>query len=272
MSRDLLNAFPTWGLGLIIVGVFVALGLGGLLMVRRHLLHKGRLGSNDVAGVVLGVMAAIYGVVLAFAVVALYEEFRATVSDVRKEATALSIVYRDSRGFPPAVAQAMRNEIGAYIDTVTLHEWPSLADGRESELAWAEIRPLYDTMRTFSPRNEGEKVFYDETVRTLDAFVEARRARVGDAESALPTPFVILLVGGGLLLLAGCLLFEIESVLLHAVLTVGVAVLIGFSLLLTLTLEYPFSGGVTVSPAVFHQGGLVEFRPGYRQRRVGLKG
>lgn len=262
VSRALLNDFTTWELGAIIVGAFVGLGLAGLWLARRLRLHAGLSASNDVTGVILTVLAAIYGVVLAFAVVALYEEFRATTADVHKEATTLALVYRDSRDFPAPAAAAMRRDIGAYIDTVGREEWPALAQGHDSARAWAEIPPIYRTLIAYEPRTEGQRVFYDETVRTVGAFVDARRERISDAESALPTPFVILLVGGGILVLGGCMAFEIDNRRLHGVLTVSVAVLIGFSLLLTLTLEYPFSGEVSVSPSVFHQGALADFASG----------
>ncbi|HEY8724257.1 MAG TPA: hypothetical protein VIL92_10425 [Gaiellaceae bacterium] len=101
MNRWLLNNLATWELGLLIVGGFVLIALIGLKLTWRWLpkLRDGE--SNDVAGVILGVLAAVYGIVLAFVIVALYEEYRQAGNDVRTEATALSKVYRDSQAFAP---------------------------------------------------------------------------------------------------------------------------------------------------------------------------
>jgi hypothetical protein len=45
-------------------------------VVRRVLPGLAETGENDVAGVFLGVLAAIYGIVLAFVIVTLFEDFR----------------------------------------------------------------------------------------------------------------------------------------------------------------------------------------------------
>ena len=89
MNRYLLNHFTTLELGVIIIGGFVVLALAGLFLVRRFFPSLIEGAENDVAGVILGVLAAIYGIVLAFVIVSLFEDFRKAGSDVRTEATAL---------------------------------------------------------------------------------------------------------------------------------------------------------------------------------------
>lgn len=82
MNRWLLNNLATWELGVLIVGGFLLVALVGMKVTWRWLptLREGE--SNDVAGVILGVLAAVYGIVLAFVIVALYEEYRQAGSDV----------------------------------------------------------------------------------------------------------------------------------------------------------------------------------------------
>ena len=53
--------------------------------------------SNDVAGVILGVLAAVYGIVLAFVIVALYEEYRQ--AQFRRLRTLYPLIYRNGSGF-----------------------------------------------------------------------------------------------------------------------------------------------------------------------------
>jgi Protein of unknown function (DUF4239) len=260
MNRHLLNTFSTWELGLIIVGGFVLLGLAGLAVVRRLLPGLRETGENDVAGVILGVLAAIYGIVLAFVIVTLFEDFNKAGSDVRTEATALSKVYRDSRAFAPPAAQRVRVAVGDYIYVVQHDEWPAMAHGRESDAAWSALASIYAALRTYEPVTESQKVFYTETVARVNDVTGARRERLNDNEESLPLTFEILLVGGAVLLLGFTFFFGMRSARMHAGMVMAVAVLLGFNLLLALVLDFPFSGKVVVSNQAFTEGGLASFR------------
>jgi hypothetical protein len=259
LNRWLLNNLATWELGLLIVGGFVLIALVGLKLTWRWVpaLRTGE--SNDVAGVILGVLAAVYGIVLAFVIVALYEEYRVAGNDVRTEATALSKVYRDSQAFAPPGAIAVKTSVGNYIATVVVDEWPKMKHGEESEKGWTDLAAIYAALRSYSPKTVVQKTFYTEAVARVNDLAGARRQRLNDAEEALPTTFNVLLVGGALLLLAVTFLFATGNPRLHAVLAVSVAILLGFNLLLALVLDYPFSGTIAVSSHPFTAGALADF-------------
>ncbi|HET8893651.1 MAG TPA: DUF4239 domain-containing protein [Gaiellaceae bacterium] len=260
MNRYLLNTFATLELGFIIVGGFVLLAVLGLLITRKLLTSLQESGENDIAGVILGVLAAIYGIVLAFVIVSLFEDFKKTQGDVRNEASALSKVYRDSQAFSPAEAKRVKTAVGDYIYTVVHEEWPAMAHGHESENAWSDLAAMYKVLRTYEPVTTSQQVFYTETVARINDVTGARRERLNDNEESLPLTFEILLVGGAVLLLAFTFLFSMRSARLHATMVMSVAVLLGFNLLLALVLDYPFSGQVVVSNSSFTSGGLLPFK------------
>ena len=264
MNRWLLNTFTTWELGLIIVGGFVLLAVLGLYGFRRFLPQLAHEEVNDVAGVILGVLAAIYGIVLAFVIVSLYDDFHKTASDVRVEASALSMVYQDTRGFAPSVAAHLKIELADYIQTVTGQEWQQMRNGRESERAWADVDALYATLQAYQPQSTSQRDWYQEALARVNNLVAARRERLNDAEEGIPPTFEVLLVGGALLVLAFTFLFGVRSARLHAVMAIAVAALLGFNLLVALVLDFPFSGQVTVSNAPYTTGGLAVFRADHR--------
>ena len=260
MNRYLLNTFTTLELGLIIVGGFVLLAVVGLLITRRLIPSLQVSGENEIAGVILGVLAAIYGIVLAFVIVSLFEDFKKTQGDVRTEASALSKVYRDSQAFSPLEAKRVKTAVGDYIYDVVHQEWHAMSHGHESEKAWADLAALYTVLRTYEPVTTSQQAFYSETVARINDVTGARRERLNDNEESLPLTFEILLVGGAILLLAFTFLFGMKSARLHATMVVSVAVLLGFNLLLALVLDYPFSGQVVVSNSSFTTGGLAVFK------------
>lgn len=256
MIRWLLNTFPTWAIAFIVVGVLVLLTLAGLRMVRR-VLPEGRPGDvNDYAGVMASVIAAFYGVVLAFAIVALYEEFHEAEQDVRTESVILARIVRDSAALPPAAAERVRTAVRDYRNAVVGPEWVAMEKGEHSDTAWRKLDGIYAAVARYEPRGERESAFYGEAVAAVNELVEARRARLHAAEASLPGILMVLLIGGAILTLGFTLVFGVSNRRLHTVMAVSLAVLLGFSLLVAFVLDHPFSGDVSVSGEPYHEGAL----------------
>jgi hypothetical protein len=256
MTRWLLNTFPTWALAVIVVGAFVAIAAAGVWLARRAFPGVRAGESNDFAGMMSGVLAAVYGVFLAFAIVALYEEFHEAEESVRSEASALSRLVVNADGLPPEQGEAMRRAVTAYRDTVVTVEWKAMEDGRASEQAWQQMRGLYAVLHDFEPRTGRDAAFYDAAVGSVNELVDARRSRLHAAEAALPSTVMLLLFGGGLLTLGFTLAFGVPTPRMHTALTLSLAVLLGFSLLVALLLDHPFSGDVAVTSEPFRADAL----------------
>jgi hypothetical protein len=256
VTRWLLNTFPTWALAVILVGGFVLLAVGGLWLVRRIAPEARRAEANDFAGVMAGVIAAVYGVFLAFAIVALYDEFHEADAAVRTEAAALTRVASNAAGLPPLEAERMRSAVLTYRDTVVTAEWRAMEEGRASEDAWDALERLYGVLHRFEPRSEREAALYDASVGAVNELVDARRSRLHGAEATLPSTVMLLLFGGGVLTLGFTLVFGVPRPELQTGMAVSLAVLLGFSLLVALLLDHPFSGGVAISAAPFGEDAL----------------
>ena len=91
-----------------------------------------------------------------------------------------------------------------------------------------------------------------------------RENRVNSADSSLPDSFVALLVFTGLLSVCTTFFFRCDVRALEYTLVGAVACVVGIGLMTTLLLEYPFSGSVSVSSAVYSQGYLGHIVATYR--------
>lgn len=261
MTRWLLNTFPTWALFILVVGGLMLIAAAGLVLVRRRWPHLSEGTHNDVAGVTIGLLVGVYGIVLAFVIVAIYEDFQAAKETVHEESTELAQLYRDSRAFPAPVREALDRAIGDYTHAVLGEEWELMADGKESARAWADIDDLYLTLQAYAPEGVVAETFYGEAVGKLNDLVGARRARLGHAQESLPATFQVLLVGGALLIIGFLYFFGMSSFRAQLLMILGVAGLIGFNLLLVIVLDHPFSGDITVPNEGFRQGALARFWP-----------
>jgi hypothetical protein len=258
VTRWLLNTFPTWAIAIIVVGAMVLGTLAGLWAVRRWLPAMREGEQNEFTAVMNGVIAAVYGVFLAIAIVALYEQLHETETDVRVEAGILATLARDAEAFDGASGARLRDAVREYRDIVVGPEWKAMGDGHDTAEGWDALDAIYTAVRNHQPHGENDSVFYGETVSAVNELVAARRARLHGAEASLPVTFMILLVGGAILTVAFTLVFGVPSGRMHAVMGVSLAGLLGFCLLVAVLLDHPFSGDVTVSDEPYFQGELKE--------------
>ena len=255
-DRWLLNHVPTWGIVLLIVGVFVLVAIVGHLIVRRRVPNVVDGEFNEVAGFVLALASVLYGIVLGFAIVAIYEDFRSAQDNVRAEATSLSQVYRDTLGFPAPVRTHVDTLIEDYSVTVRRDEWRLMKTGGESDRAWSDMLALERTLEGWNPTTISQQVYDEQAATKVNDLVSERRVRLSQAEDALPTIFQLLLLGGSFLTIGFLYFFGMRSARAQVVMIGAVAALLGFSISLALVLSFPFSGEVSISNAVFHQGAL----------------
>lgn len=261
MTRWLLNTFPTWGLTVLVVGGLIVLAWAGFRLTRRRLPHLAAGENNDVAGVMLGILVGVYGIVLAFVIVALYEGFQAAEVTVQGEATELAQLTRDVRAFDSPVREAVLASIGRYAHAVVEDEWPRMADGEESAAAGREVDELYRLFQSYVPKGDPAATFYGEALGKLNELVGARRARLNASQDELPSEFLILIVGGALMLIFFLYILSMPNERAHLFMVLAVAGLLGFNLLLAVVLDHPFSGDITVSFEPFKQGALSVFWP-----------
>ena len=200
MTLWLLDTFPTWALGVIVVGAFVLWGVVGLWIVRRRWPGLAEGGQNELAGVVVGLVVGIYGIVLAFVIVALYERFDEARSSVREEATELAQLYRSSKAFPPDVRRIFQEDIRRYA-TVVVREEFVLGEGREHPQALRELDAMYGDLQRYSPEGPVEEAFYGSVINEMPELVAVRRQRLDYARESLPQVFQVLIFGGGFLLI-----------------------------------------------------------------------
>jgi hypothetical protein len=251
MTRWLLNSFPTWALALLVIGPPVLFAAAGLYVVRRRWPHVASGEHNEAAGVLLGLVAAVYGIVLAFVIVVLYQDYEGAGSIVRDEATQIEQVSRDSHAFPAALRREIAARLDGYTRTVTGTEWDLMRDGSFSLQAWREIDGLYAALQRYRPQTETESTFYGEAVSTLNDIVAARRKRIDYAEETLPGALQVLIFGGALVLIGFTFCIGMGSGRVQVSMVVAVAALVGLNLLLVVLLDHPFSGEVRVSSHPF---------------------
>lgn len=255
-AQWVLNAVPTWPLVIVTVSGAMALALLGNRLVRHWVPPDRPWEHNDVAGAMLAVVTGLYGLVLAFVIVAVWDDFRSTQESVHAEGTALAQVVRDSHGFPAATQTEIKSRVGDYVSEVINHEWHLMATGQESREADARLGAIFDAVERFQPETPSQTTFHQEVAGALNSAVLSRRERLFASSNSLPEPLAILIVVGAVVCVAFLYFLRVPNSRAQTVMILSVTALLAFELLLALLLSNPFSGDITVSTHPLRTGAL----------------
>jgi hypothetical protein len=262
MLRGLINHIPIWLLLIVVVAATVGLAFLLVWLIRR-LVPPVRDGFDaEVASQMLGVVAALFGLLLAFIVVITYQNYGDTQSNVSNEADALAAIVRNSAAFPPADRARVADAVGVYVRAVVEEEWPRMHGGKSSARAAAAVDRMYTAIQRVDPSSAGAVAFYEDSVQQLSTALVARRNRLDEAKGGLPWVIGILLLVGSTVTLGYTLLIGSRSYWFHAIGAGAIALILALSLLVLLDLTYPFSGDLSVSSEPFRTGALAQFVSG----------
>src|SRR3982750_1017575 len=126
MLRDLLNTVPATLLMVMTVSFSLALVVLAVRLTRR-LVPATRDGFHaEISAPMLGVVASVFGLLLAFVIIIGYQNFLDADANVDREADALASIVRDSAAFPEPGGARVRTAIGSYVRSVVDDEWPQM--------------------------------------------------------------------------------------------------------------------------------------------------
>jgi hypothetical protein len=259
MLRDLLNDVPLAVIVLCVLVLVTAAVVGAVWAVRR-LVPATRDGFHaEVSAPMLGVVAAVFGLLLAFVIVIAYENYLEARAHASREADALASIVRDSEAFPGPGGAGVRAAIGTYVRSVAEDEWPAMREGTDSDASRGRLDGVFAALRAVEPRTVTERAFYEDAVRQLNDTLEARRERIEAARGGLPRELTLLLLFSSLVIVGYAVLVGSPSAGFHVLGPLAIALVVAVSLIVLADLSYPFSGDVSVSPEPYRSGALAQF-------------
>jgi hypothetical protein len=235
--------------GIVVVGGSLLLTLLARVVVRRLVSHETLARHNDVAGFVYATLGVTYAVVLAFVVIAVWENYAATREVADQEASAVGVLYRLANGFPDPHRAAAQEAALAYAEVVVELSWPAMEDGEapppQAAAALDDLFAVYARPELVAAVNPEQ---YGESLAQLGAVSANRRARVLASDSGLPDVLWVVLIGGGVLVVAFAFLFGVESPYSQAAIMGALTVTIAMLLFVVADAQHPFRGSFAVKP------------------------
>lgn len=242
-----LTSAPLWISALLLVVALPLVAMAGPIIVRRFVSLELLRGNNEVAGFKFATVGVLYAVLLAFAVVVVWEKFSQAENEVANEAGAAATLFRLSSGFGTNEAD-LRTATSAYLAAVIDDEWPQMASGHESPKATDALNRIYAHLLADRPGDDFGTDLLSEALYQLDQLTQARRARIVMANGIVPDVVWGVLSAGAALTIGFTFFFGAENLRAQSLMTGALAMLIFAVLLVIVAIDRPFAGTVIVEP------------------------
>ena len=230
--------------GLIVVAVAGLIGALGLLVRVRVFPGKEDEEREDVAGYVTMMVGVMFALILALALVSVWEDNDSAEGHVAAEASSLNEVYLLGASMLPADQLRIQAAADAYADYVVHTEFPAMrADKEIGDTGWQLFTNLRTAFLNSDVSTPARQAVLSDATTQLSTLSDARRGRLDDVGKRMPSVLWIGLVLGGVLTVALTFIYGIEQRFTHIGMVMGLAALIGFMLILIYNLDNPFSQG-----------------------------
>jgi hypothetical protein len=245
-----LTSHSLWFSATLVVGLMTVLASLGPTLVRRCVNLEKLTTNNEIAGFKFATVGVLYAVLLAFAVIVVWEKFSAAEATAAQEAAGATTIYRLSAGLGDQPGAAVRDALSKYVNAAITHDWPAMEHRRPKEyrVTRMALDAVYTTLLSVQPSTPREAAILTEILRQLDAITGARLARIIAADGIVPEVIWPVLFGGGVLTIAFTFFFGTKNLMAQTVMTAMLSLLIFSELLIIIAVDYPFTGPIRVEP------------------------
>lgn len=244
---------PLFIAGPAIILLLCLFAIGGLLLVRRHVLPRLRIHHEDshFSGAMVHSVMVFYGLAAALIAVNVFETYADVSKIISQEATALAALYRDVSAYPEPIRSPLQKDLRDYVNYVIHEAWPLQQRGQVPSGGVERMNRFQDKLFTFEPATEGQKLLHAETLRAYNNMIQARRLRLDAVGTGLPGVMWVVILMGAVISLGASFFFKVEDVRLHGIQVTLLAMFIGLVIFMILALDRPFRGDLGLQPAPY---------------------
>ena len=249
LMLDFLLGLKLWQLTVVVLGIALGAGIGFSVGIRKVFRLSPTPEQADLAIDLMQVTTTYIGILLAFAGVLAWQDFRDADTAVENEAAVTSLLYRDLAAYGPAMIPA-RGALKDYVHSVIVDGWPLLREGKRSPVTEGKLVEVFNEVAAVTPTNEREAAIDREAFTQLNQLVSMRRQRLAASRAQIPAVLWIVALVGSILTIAYASAFVSSR---YALLMIGgTSLTIGLLFLFLISVDYPFRSrnGVSNQPLV----------------------
>lgn len=244
----LLTTSSIWGAGMLLMLPGTLLAMLGTIFVRRLVPIDRLRTNNEVAGFKFATVGVLYAVLLAFAVLVVWEKLNEAEQNVAREAGAAATLFRLADGMGPGPDAAVRAAVMAYLDAAISTDWQAMQTGAGSKQTTDAIGAIYAALLDVEPTGPRGVTLLEAALTQADRLTEARRERVVVAEGIVPGIIWFTLFFGAFVTLGFTWFFGAENLWAQVAMTGALSALVFAGLLIIVAIDRPFAGTVRIEP------------------------
>jgi hypothetical protein len=243
---------PIWLFGFLVVGSFIVLAVGGLLLFQRLSARRLRLieeMNNDII-FFASAIGVFYSLTVGLIAVGVWTNYTQVEDVVSLEAAATGALYRNVSGYPEPLRSDLQTQLSAYTTDLITRAWPAQYYGVILDDRTKLLDRFQGKLFSYEPATAGQAALHGATLRQFDELVLLRRRRLDAVGGVLPGVMWTVVLVGALLSLSVTYLLKIERTV-HIVLTAFLAMFIGLVVFVIAGLDDPLSGPLAIGPDSF---------------------
>jgi hypothetical protein len=230
-----------WLMALIVGGV-AAITVGLMYEVRRRARVDYFFIEVERGAGTFAFIGTAYAVLLAFVVLEAFQSFNDARAGAEEEATTIVTLSRTAEFFPPAEREPIEGALICYGRAVIHEEWPEMREGSRSPIVQGWVSRLEEGLQQLHPRTPAQEAAFLQLLEQQDQRTDARRARISEANRALPAPIWFLLGLGAFVTIGFAMFFadRREHFIVQGSLIGAITALVISGLLLIWFLDHPY--------------------------------
>jgi Na+/melibiose symporter-like transporter len=240
-----LSGLPLWAATFLLVILPTTAAMCGPMLIRRRISLERLASNNEIAGFKFATVGVIYAVLLAFAVIVVWEKFSDAETAVLQEAGASATIYRLLDG-PQPEAVAIRAAMGNYLRLAIDRDWPMMAKRKKSPEVTKALDALYARAVKMTENKSTDRAVFYEVFKQLDVITQARRTRLHLATGVVPGVLWAVLFSGAILTVGFTFFFGTKNLPAQVLMTGILSLIVFMGLLVIVSINHPFTGPVHI--------------------------
>ena len=236
-----LSGLPLWAAILLLVVLPTIIAMCGTIVVRRSAGLEHLTSNNEIAGFKFAAVGVIYAVLVAFAMIVVWEKFSEAQAAVVKEAGASETLHLLAAGSDPKM-MATEAALSHYLNLAVERDWPRMAQGKESDEVTEALDAVYVAALRLTEGETRQPALLIEIFKQLDSITEARRTRLHLATGIVPSVIWMVLFCGAILTVAFTFFFGTQNIRAQVLMTGILSVLTFTALFAIVEIDHPFTG------------------------------
>jgi hypothetical protein len=253
LLQRLINSVPMWLLVVVVVAILELYSVGLMLACRKKWGPDLLKLNNEVAGFKFSVIGVLYAVLLAFLVVAVWQNYNATETAVRNEAKAVGDLTQLSYALPEEEGTTIRAALSDYVSEVRQNEWVSMAQGLPSKTTADALAHLTEAIFDVHAEQLRDHALFQQALHLLALIEDNRNERLDSSDGSVPPILWFVLISGGLITLGYPAFFGTSNVVAQTLMTAALAALVALTLVPALILDFPFTGQAALTSGAFDE-------------------